>query len=121
MGNAPYCTTPKGPNEGHGNSRFRIDTGDSFDDMLDEDDDDVSFAKVDTEDVKTYENPRARTVHDLVAGTECAHIPRSLPSLDDDEADTRTSCLALPVATRVVSLFDSLGGDDLDFLGEDED
>ena len=113
-GMAP-CSTPKGPNEEQCYSRLRIDTGDSFDDMLDEDDDVSPRARVGTKDHRTQEeNARVHLSHDLASRTDSPHVARS------DVTDTPPNYLALPAATRAAFLFDTLDGDDLDFLGEDE-
>lgn len=117
--NNSYCTTPEGTKDRRDNSRRRIDTGDSFDDMLDDDDvddDEVSCARVGNEYVKINEVARVPTAQDLVSDTDCAHVPRS-QHLSDSGVNTQASCLA----PRGASLFDSLDVDDLDFLGEDDE
>jgi hypothetical protein len=50
----------------------------------------------------------------LASRTDSPHVARS------DVTDTPPNYLALPAATRAAFLFDTLDGDDLDFLGEDE-
>ena len=113
-GMAP-CSTPEGPNEEQRYSRLRIDTGDSFDDMLDEDDDVFPRAGVSKKDHRASEaNALVYPGHDLAPRTNSPHVAGS------DVTDTPPNHLALPAATRVASLFDTLDGDDLDFLGEDE-
>ena len=113
VGMAP-CSTPKGPNEEQCYSRLRIDTGDSFDDMLDEDDDVSPGAGVGKKDHRTQEENARVHGHDLASRTDSPHVARS------DVTDTPPNYLALPAATRAAFLFDTLDGDDLDFLGEEE-
>ena len=96
------CSTPKAPRK-----QLRIDTGDSFDYMLDEDDDSSFPGAMGSNDIAIH---AVRNQQGLIKPT--GNCP-------DDETKSPSNP-TLPVLTRGASLFDSLDGDDLDFLNEDE-
>jgi len=105
---AHSCSTPKAPNKQQMHSRqLRIDTGDSFDDMLDENDDNSCPGALGGNG-KTI--PAVRVRQGLIKPTgDCPDSEIKSPSDP-----------TIPVLTRGASLFDLLDGDDLDFLYEVE-
>ena len=96
------CSTPKAPRK-----QLRIDTGDSFDYMLDEDDDSSFPGAMGSND---------NTIH---AVRNQQGLIKPAGNCPDGETKSPSNP-TLPVLTRGASLFDSLDGDDLDFLNEDE-
>jgi hypothetical protein len=107
---AQSCSTPKAASNKQQilySQQLRMDTGDSFDYMLDEDDDNSCTGDVDNNDKRT---PAVRVQQGRIKPT--SYCP-------DNEIKS-SSNPTIPVLTRGASLFDSLDGDDLDFLNEDE-
>jgi len=96
------CSTPKAPRQ-----QLRIDTGDSFDYMLDEDDDSSFPGAMGSND---------NTIHAVRNQQGLIKPTGNCPDGETKSPSNRT----LPVLTCGASLFDSLDGDDLDFLNEDE-
>lgn len=98
---AQSCSTPKAASNKQQmySQQLRMDTRDSFDYMLDEDDD------------------------NSCPGVPAAGVLQGLIKPISDCPDNKiksSSNPTIPVVTRGASLFDSLDGDDLDFLNEDE-
>jgi hypothetical protein len=103
-----YSTPKAASNKQHMYSQqLQMDTGDSFDYMLDEDDDNSCPGDVDNNDKRT---PAVRVQQGRIKPTS---------DCPDNEIKS-SSNPTIPVLTRGASLFDSLDGDDLDFLNEDE-
>ena len=111
--NVPYSTlTPKeqikkqpSPN------RLRIDTGDSFDDMLDEDDEDISCAGFTN--ASTSESNKAASSKVFEDPTAIAKPKENNTSINPVVSSTSTQA-------QGAFLFDSLDGDDLDILDEED-